>query len=171
MKKNNRIILTIVIIILAISAVSYLFNKNKKVNIEAGNYSIIDVLSNRNTYPIYVASYNTCNHNQSDKKDKVQCIIVCGFGDHNPCYFFNYDLYTQKPTIIAEYYSKEDSLYQTSIKMKDNNTIQFVTIKPLPTKSPGDSHYVTYLKELDIRTGKIVIADQKENYEEYESMP
>lgn len=134
--------------------------------IEGTHFSIIRFIESSNSQPVYLAAKNTCISNSST----YQCSIECGFGNMEPCYFFKYDTKTQKPHVIATYYSKDDALYQTLMEFKSQNIIQFVTKKDLSIMNE-DHHYISYTKELDTRTGKISVVKQDEIYEPYESNP
>lgn len=159
-------VVLIVVLILLLMTVSGTWSKDIPKDIEGSHFSIIKSIQAPNIWPVYLAAKNTCSTNSS----KNQCGIECGFGDLNPCYFFSYDTLTQKPHVIATYYSKDDVLYQTLMRFKDRNTIQFMTRKDFVATS-SDSHYIFYTKELNLKTGKITTVKEDEIYEPYESYP
>lgn len=105
--------------------------------------------------PVYLATYNKSE---------------CGYGSFEPCYFFKYNEYesSNKHSVIGTYYVYDEGFYQNSLKFKDRNTIQFMTIKYF-TSTSTDSYSVIYTKELDIQRGKIttVKEDKKYDYDEY----
>lgn len=164
---KNIIVTALTILIIAVSImVNYSSSKDVAKEIEGSDFTIIKSIESPNMWPVYLAAKNTCNTNSSQN----QCGIECGFGDLYPCYFFNYDQLTQKPHIIATYYSKEDALYQTMMGFKNRNIIQFVTRKDFAATS-SDSHSIFYTKELDLQTGKITTVKESETHEPYESYP
>ncbi len=168
--KNKSIICFIVIAVVIILVVSIGDDKSKDItrDIEKSNFTIIKPIEAPNMYPVYLAVYNSCNGKASSGNG---CTTECGFGDLDPCYFFNYDQITHKPHVIAKYYSHDDALYQTIMGFRDSNTIYFNTGKFFVATSSDYSHYIFYTKELDLRSGKITTVKEEETYEKYESMP
>jgi hypothetical protein len=166
---KNKYFVTTVLVAVVIILLLVQSNKDSKdiaKEIERSDFSIIKSIEAPNIWPVYLAAKNTCGLNSSDD----QCIIECGYGDLSPCYFFNYDRLTQKPHVIATYYSEDDALYQTLMKFKDRNTLQFITRKDFIATS-SDSHFIWYTKELNVQSGKITTVKEEETYEPYVSYP
>lgn len=168
MKKREKITIGVVFSLVVVVTLLFVFTDQKSKDItkdiENARFRIIKVIDTPGTSPVYLAVYNDCVGG---------CKSECGFENLEPCYFFTYDLKTKKPYVITSYYSQEDALYQTLIKFKDRNTIQFMTRKNLSTSYElgSDSHYIWYTKELNLQTGGISVVDTEESYIEYESSP
>src|SRR5688572_5652064 len=126
--KTNPVVALMVLLLLAVTFAVIAGNTPKDItrDIERARFTIIKPIVMPNVWPVYLAAYNTCDPSNSNEE---QCTIECGFGDLDPCYFFAYEPWSQKPRVIAKYHSRDDALYQTLMGFKDHNTLQFKTMK------------------------------------------
>lgn len=172
MKKINPQIYSFVIVVVLVVCGFYILEKGQQSrditqDLTKSRFIILKTITNPVGQTIYVATYNYCpalaQKFPDDKERGISCIPTCGSESDDACYFFEYELFTQKPRVIAKYKSEKDWLILSLIKFKDENTILLTTREEF-LENTTDAYYHSriYTKELNIDNGKITTVDIKE---------